>query len=226
MRVVFIGASDACIQAAKSLKKKGYEVVIIEKEKSLIDEISDQIDCSFLCGDGSKPDILREVSPTETDFLFCFSDNDQVNIIASLVGRSIGFKRVITRIEDVQFENVCLELGLNEIMIPSRTVARDIEDVVHGLAYAELSMPIKNEARLFLFAFEEKNETAIKDISLPSDTKIICYYRKGEFSLVKNDEELLEPDDEVVLLTHSKNLAQLREQFNHQPQLREHSNEE
>jgi trk system potassium uptake protein TrkA len=56
------------------------------------------MDCSFLQGDGSQPDILREVNPEQTDFLFCLTDSDQANVIASLVGRSLGFNRVVTSI--------------------------------------------------------------------------------------------------------------------------------
>ncbi len=47
--------------------------------------------------------MLQETDPAHTDFLFCLTGNDQTNIIASLIGRSQGFKRVITGIEDPEF---------------------------------------------------------------------------------------------------------------------------
>lgn len=45
-------------------------------------------------------------------------------ILASLVGRSLGFKRVVTKIEDIEFEHICKELGLEDVIVPSRTVGR------------------------------------------------------------------------------------------------------
>jgi trk system potassium uptake protein TrkA len=92
MRTVFIGAGEVSIETAKALVKKGHEVIIIETDKAKIDELSEEMDCSFLQGDGSRPDILREVNPEQTDFLFCLTDSDQANLIASLVGRSLVFK--------------------------------------------------------------------------------------------------------------------------------------
>ena len=68
-------------------------MIIIESNPEKIEELSDILDCSFLNGDGSKPAILREVGPDQTDVLFCLSDSDQANLISSLVGRSLGFKR-------------------------------------------------------------------------------------------------------------------------------------
>jgi trk system potassium uptake protein TrkA len=143
MRTVFIGAGEVSIETAKALVKKGHEVIIIETDKAKIDELSEEMDCSFLQGDGSRPDILREVNPEQTDFLFCLTDSDQANVIASLVGRSLGFKRVVTSIRDEQFEVICHELGLKDTIIPSRTISRYLEDMVGGSKNVELSTVLK-----------------------------------------------------------------------------------
>lgn len=68
--------------------------------------MSEDMDCSCLQGDGSQPNILREVNPAQTDILYCLTDSDQANVIASLVGRSLGFKRVVTAVGDAQFEHL------------------------------------------------------------------------------------------------------------------------
>jgi trk system potassium uptake protein TrkA len=57
----------------------------------MIDELPDDLDCSFPQGDGSRSDILREVNPEETDELLGLADDDKDNLIAALVGRSLGF---------------------------------------------------------------------------------------------------------------------------------------
>jgi len=100
MRIAFVGAGELTVRSAELLIKRGHEVIIIENEEEKIDALSEILDCSFLHGDGSKPAILREVGPEQTDVLFCLTNNDQANLISSLVGRSLGFKRVIPSIED------------------------------------------------------------------------------------------------------------------------------
>lgn len=124
MRVVFIGASSLAVVTAKLMRERGEEVVIIEHDKDHIDALSEELDCGFLHGDGSKPAILREANPEGTDVLFALTDNDQANILASLVGRSLGFKRVVTKIQDAELEHICKELGLEDIIVPSRTIGR------------------------------------------------------------------------------------------------------
>ena len=216
MRTVFVGAGKVSIGTAKALIKKGHEVVIIETDKARIDELSEEMDCSFLQGDGSQPNILHEVNPAQTDVLFCLTNSDQDNVIASLVGRSLGFKRVVTSIGDPQFEGICHELGLKDTIIPSRTISRYLEDMVGGGENVELSTVIKGEARFFTLIAKEEDAVAAKDLKLPADAKVICYYRDGKFSHA-DGETTFRIGDEVVILTHSKNVPALRERWQPKP---------
>jgi trk system potassium uptake protein TrkA len=216
MRTVFVGAGEVSIGTAKALIKKGHEVVIIETDKAKIDELSEEMDCSFLQGDGSQPNILREVNPTQTDILYCLTDNDQANVIASLVGRSLGFERVVTSIGDPQFEVICRELGLQDTIIPSRTISRYLEDMVGGTENVDLSAVIKDEARFFTLIAKEEDAVAAKDLKLPADAKVVCYYRDGKFSHA-DEETTFRIGDEVVILTHSKNMLALQERWQQEP---------
>lgn len=212
MRTVFIGAGKTSVETAKALIKKGHEVIIIETDKVKIDELSQDMDCSFLQGDGSQPKILREVNPAQTDFLFCLTNNDQDNVIASLVGRSLGFNRIVTSIGDPQFEGICHELGLNDTIIPSRTISRSLEDMVAGSENVDLSSVLKDEARFFILIVKEKDAVMATDLKLPNDAKVICYYRDGIFSHA-DEETTFRIGDEVVILTHSKNMPALQERW-------------
>ncbi len=212
MRTVFVGAANLSIETAKALIKKGHQVIIIETNKEKIDELSAEMDCSFLHGDGSQPNLLREVNPAQTDFLFCLTNSDQANVIASLVGRSLGFKRIVTSIGDSQFEGICHELGLTDTIIPSRTISRYLEGLVGGGEYIELSTVIKGEARFFTMIAKEEEAASVKDLDLPQDAKVICYYRDGKFHHAE-EETTFRKGDEIVILTHSKNMPALQKRW-------------
>jgi len=212
MRIVFVGAGKVSIGTAKELIKNGHEVVIIENDKAKIDELSEDMDCSFLQGNGSQPNILREVNPAQTDILFCLTDSDQDNVIASIVGRSLGFKRVVTSIGDPQFEAICREIGLKDTIVPSRTISRYLEDMAGGTENVEISTVIKDEARFFTLVAKEEDAVAAKALKLPADAKVICYYRDGKFSHA-DEATTFRIGDEVVILTHSKNMPALQKRW-------------
>lgn len=208
MRAVIIGASKLAVRTAQLLLRRGHEVVIIESDKACIDALASEIDCGFVHGDGSKPAILRETDPGGTDLLFAMTGNDQANIIASLVGRSLGFRRVVTRIEDPSFEHICIELGLEDTIIPSRTIGRYLADLFEGRDPLELSAMFRDDARAFAFVAREQDEVAIRDLNLPESSRVICIYRGGKF-LVPRGDTRLKSEDEVVIITRSEHMRAL-----------------
>lgn len=213
MRVAFVGAGEVTVRTAELLIGRGHEVIIIENNSELIEELSDDLDCSFLNGDGSNPKILREVGPEQTDILFCLTDIDQANIISSLVGRTLGFKRVITSIQNPDFEEICLELGLEDTILPSRTTSRFLADMADGVDTLELSTIIKGEARFFTFTVDSEHGEKVADLDLPQKAKVVCIYHQGEFSLA-DAETKLRQGDEVVILAHSESINELKERWN------------
>ncbi len=210
MRAVFIGANKLTVTTAQLLLRQGHEVVIIERDKERITSLVEILDCGFLHGDGSTPTLLRDADPGATDALFCLTGNDQTNIIASLVGRSLGFKRVITRVDDPEFEHICIELGLEDVVVPSGAIGRYLADMFAGHNPLMLSAALRGEARLFTFIAREKDAQSIKDLGLPEQTRAMCIYRDDKF-LLATDDVRLKAGDEVVVLTHSKNMEALEQ---------------
>ena len=212
MRAVFVGAGSLTYMGARILLHRNHEVVIIEKNLERIEAIRERMDCGFIHGDGSIPAILRESDPDATDTLFCLTGNDQANIITSLVGRSLGFKHIVTKIEDPEFEHICIELGLENPIVPARTIGRHLADPFEGHDPLELSTMIREEARVFSFVSREEDTTAIDALELPDMTRIICIYRDGKLLLPESDTGIKE-NDEVVLITHRNNLTTLQKSW-------------
>ncbi|WP_405225914.1 potassium channel family protein [Lentisalinibacter sediminis] len=211
MRAVFVGASPATLAAVRVLLDRDHEVVIVEKDREVIESL-DELDCGVLHGDGSRPAILKEADPENTDFLFCLTTNDQTNIIASLVGRSLGFSRVVTRIENEEFEHVCLELGLVDTIVPEVTVARHLADMMEGRNPLELSAALGSDARLVSFVLGEDHEGRIQDIDMPGDSRIVCLYR-DEALIFAEPDFALEKGDKIVALARTEDADTLSEKW-------------
>jgi trk system potassium uptake protein TrkA len=212
MRIVFLGAGDLTLETASLLIERQHEVVIIEEDREKIEELDEQLDCSFLHGDGSKPQILEEAGPDHADYLFCLTENDQYNIIAALVGRSLGYSQVVLQIHDADYLNICRELKLENAITPSKTIGRYLADMVAGIDILELSSLIKGEARCLMVKIDKKTKGKVCDLDLPEEARVICFYRDDDFLLADQD-TTLQNDDEVIILTHSQHLGQLTERF-------------
>jgi hypothetical protein len=103
-------------------------------------------------------------------------------------------------------------LGLQDTIVRSRTISRYLEEMVGGGENVEFSTITKDEARLFTLIAKKEDAVAAKDLNLPADAKVICHYQKGTFSHV-DEETTFHMDDEIVILTHSKNMPALQERW-------------
>jgi trk system potassium uptake protein TrkA len=131
MRIVFIGAGTLARATTKRLLAKGHEVVIVEKDADVIETLSEEYDCSFVHGDGSRPSVLEDIDPHSTDCLFCVASEDTSNILAAVVARSMDFKKIVVRIETEELLPVCRQLQLEHVIVPDQRVAREL------IAFAE-----------------------------------------------------------------------------------------
>lgn len=208
MKAVFVGASTAAVATAQLLLRRGHEVVVIEKSRERIESLSGELDCGFLHGDGGKPAILREADPGGTRVLYCLTSDDQANILASLVGRSLGFGRVVTKVEDAELVHMCVELGLEDVIIPSNTIARRLGAMFEGQDPLEITARIRGDARIFSFVVPQTDAGPLERLELPQRTRVVCLYR-GEDWLLPEPGTMLVPGDEVILVTAANNVEAL-----------------
>lgn len=212
MRAVFLGSTPLSVMTARILLRRGHEVVMVERNKERIDSLNEDLACGFIHGDATRPAILKEADPSHTDVLYCLTNNDQTNIIASLVGKSLGYARVVTRIDNPEYEHICIELGLEATIIPARTIGRYLADMFEGHDPLELSTMIRDEAWAFSFVAREEDVGLISDLGLPGESRVVCLYRDDKFILPER-ETSLKAGDEVVILSHRRNMATLAKRW-------------
>lgn len=212
MRAIFVGASPLTVMTAQRLLKSKHDVVIIDTDEDKLSDLSEVLDCGFIHGDGSRPAVLEELSPGETDLLFCFSSDDQDNIIASLVGQTMQFSRVITKIEDPDYEAICNKLGLDDTIVPDRDVGERLADLVEGHDVSDLGAAVKGGIRFFHFVAREEDAGKLAELDLPGNARVIVITRDGESIIAGDDDKLLE-DDQVLVLAQRDELDKLRKRF-------------
>jgi trk system potassium uptake protein TrkA len=119
---------------------------------------------------------------------------------------------VLTRIGDPEFEHICLELGLEETIIPTRAIGRVLFDVAEGRDVLEMTTMLRDVARVFSFVLHIEGTITVDELKLPELSRVICFYRNGQFC-IPDDATKLRDDDEVVLITHVDNLKTLEDHW-------------
>ena len=70
----------------------------------------------------------------------------------------------------------------------------------------------KHNARLFTFVAAKKEAVKIGELDLPEDTQFVFFYRDEQFNFI-DGETRFQKGDEIVVLTHSRNLSELKKRW-------------
>ncbi|SFB11008.1 trk system potassium uptake protein TrkA [Poseidonocella pacifica] len=211
MRIVIAGASRFGISTARALIDGGHEVVIIDKDPAQLEAIEEDLDVGLVHGDASLPTIQRDAFGDHADALLLLTNQDDVNILAAVVGRSVGFDRVIPQIVRSELLAVCEELGLNDLITPHATVARSIVRVLEGNSDAALDLRYYKGIQVLGYDVPERFDgQALSDLDLPDRTRVIGIIR-GESEDFLFDAERLCTKDHIILVVDDAHAAQVDE---------------
>lgn len=199
MRTIIVGASRFGIATAKELTEDDHEVVIVDTNAERLENLADDLDCGFIHGDGTLPTVLRDAYGDHADALVLLTNEDDVNILAAVVGRSVGFDRVVPQIVRPELLSVCDELELKDVITPHSTVAQSIVQALKDNSDTSVDLRLHKGIRVVGYAVRPDHDgKTVGQLDLPADSRVIARAHGEEESLVDDDTELTEGDHLIV----------------------------
>jgi trk system potassium uptake protein TrkA len=213
MHITVLGASRFGVATAKQLIEEGHEVVLIDVDKDMLDELADDLDCGMIHGDGTLPSVLRDAYGDGSDALISLTNEDDVNILASVVGRSVGYPRVVPQIVRPELMSVVHELDLDDAITPHESVARSIVAALTQHSEVDTDMSLSGELRIAGQRIHEGQAgQTLGELDLPNGTQAIAHIRGEDESFAGEDIEL-EEGDRLLFVVRKDTLGELNEFF-------------
>ena len=213
MRLIVVGASRLGIALVRQLLDHQHDVVLIDKSRERLDDVSSRLDCGFIEGDGTLPQILRDAYGDSADGLMLMTNHDDVNILGAVVGRSIGYERVVLQIVRSELLEVCEELGFDDVVTPHATVARSIVRSIesHSKVWAQLADAEGLHFGSYRLSGQLDGQT-LDAVDLPNGARAVARLRDDEPPENAPDTELRKGDRLMIAATEDTR-SELEEMF-------------
>lgn len=128
--IIIAGCSRFGANIASILSSKGYEVVIIDINKSNFRKVSRDYSGFKIEGDAIDVDVLIEAGIKNADTLVCATNNDNTNIMISEIGKKIfNVENVVSRLYDTEKEIVYKDFDIN-IIYPTKLTINEFEKLL------------------------------------------------------------------------------------------------
>ena len=203
-RLMIAGGGNIGMRLAQKVEGR-YQVKIIERDPSRCAFISESLNHAIvLNGEASQRDLLLEENIADTDVFLALTNDDEANIMSSLLAKRLGAHKVMALINNpayvdlVQGGEIDIAISPQQATIGSLLAHVRRGDVVNvhslrrGAAEAMEAIAHGDEASSKVVG------RAIQDIDLPEGTTIGAIVRNDEV-LIAHDTIVVEPDDHVIL---------------------------
>lgn len=191
MHISILGASRFGVATARRLIDEGHEVVLIDMDRDKLDDLADSLDCAMVCGDGTLPSTLRDAYGDGSDALVSLTNEDEVNILAAVVGREIGYERVIPQIMRSELLSVVDELKLDDVITPHESLARSIVSGLTEHSEVDTELALHRDLRIASHVVPQRFDgQKVADLDLPDGVRPIA--------LADDDRERFADPDETL----------------------------
>lgn len=216
-RVIIIGGGNIGLYVAKGLEKLGsMKIRLIEHDRKRAEFIAEELERTIvLQGDGLDRAILREAGVAEAETVVAVTDNDQVNVLSSVVAKREGARRSMALINDQDYGPVSEAVGVDRFVDPrATTVSTILQHIRRGRIKGVYSISDGDAELVDAIALETSPlvNKPLRDAELPEGVMIGAVYRDGEV-LMPSGDTVINADDRVVLMSMRENVKDVEQMF-------------
>lgn len=194
----------------------GVTAKVIEADRRQAERAArDLVDTTVLHGDALDPEVLEEANVGVTEAIVAVTNDDETNILASLLAKRYGCKRALTLINNMNYAPLITTLGVDAVVSPRAiTVSTILQHVrrgriraVHTLheGFGEImEAEILDTSRLL--------GLAIRDSELPHGTLVGAIVRGDEVIIPRADTRF-RANDRVVMFVSAQAIKDVEKLF-------------
>ena len=151
-RVIIAGAGQVGEWLARLLIKEKIQVTVIQRGKDRAFDFAAAVpEALVLRGDATEPDLLREAGIEEADYFVAATQQDEANLLSSLLARESGARVVVALYHQPEFLNLMHAVRVDIPLSPRMMIAGTILRMVHRTEILSLDLVEGGDAEVVEF---------------------------------------------------------------------------
>ncbi len=217
-KVLILGGGTIGYTLASSLEGnsgQNFQIKLIEKDEKRCSELKRILNrTAVLQGDSSEMSFFNKEEIAEADVLVAATEDDRTNIIAAVMGKSLGTRIIISQITNNAYTYVYDTTGIEKYVNPYLITAYQILRFTRKGDVLSLSHLKEEYAEVIELVVPKSCRVAGKkvlDASFPKGMLIGTIVRDG-LVIVPDGDTVIEPGDDLIIFTLT-NISQKVESF-------------
>lgn len=213
MKSIIIGGGKIGYYLLKTLKERGYHVVLIERDKNICQRIAEDIDADIICGDGTDLDVLKDAGIEDAEIIAAVTGTDEENLVICQIAKiSFNINKTITRINNPKNISMFKALGVDKTVCSTEVIANLIEYEFDRDNYKIIQTLERGSMILVEIVIHNENQwcnSLIRDLELPCECVITSILRDEKVIYPRGNTQILK-DDKILVITNNAALLKLK----------------
>lgn len=218
-RLIIAGGGNIGYRLAKTLESS-YQIKLIEFDSQRADFLAANLDKTVvLRGSATDQELLLDENIDKTDLFLALTNDDEVNIMASLLAKKLGARKVMTLISNPVYADL-MESGAIDVAISPQqaTTSSLLTHVRKGGAVSAHSLRRGAAEALEIIVRGDAGTShvigrAIDEIKSPSGVTLAALVRNGEVIIAHHDTVIEAGDHVIVFLVDKSNIKAVEKLF-------------
>lgn len=208
-RIILAGGGNIGSNLARQLERN-HHVKIIERDPARAEAIAENLERAIvLVGDCADEELLREEAIDTVDVYCVLTNDDEANILSSMLAKRMGAEKVITIINRPSYVDLVESSAIDIAVSPQQiTIGALLTHIRRGNMVRIHSLRRGAAEAIEAVALGDKRSSrvvgrAIEDIALPPGTTIPAVVR-GEEVIIAHHDTVISENDHVILFVPDK----------------------
>ena len=211
MKIIIAGAGDLGSHLAKLLSSESHDIYLLDLNEERLNTISSQIDVFTIAGDAKSVEIMEQKLISSCDLLIAVTSSEETNMLICILGKKLGAKRTIARINDVNIikenkEHFYNELGIDTLISPTYLATLEIQRLVNQSAFTDDIEFDNGKLTVFGISLSENSSLINKTVRESADLNPNLSFKplalhRDDITLIVNGETVLKENDIVYFIS-------------------------
>lgn len=216
--VMIAGASEVTHYLCALLKGSGIAVKVIEKHMDACDALATAFtDVTVINGDCADQALLIEEGIASADSFVALTSQDERNVLLSLFAKNFNGKKIVTKINRPEYDDIIRHLDLDTTIFPKNITADLIVRYVRAMKNAvgsnveTMYNVIKDKveaSEFFVRADSPITEAPLAKLSFKSDVLVAAILRERTV-IIPRGHDTIQPGDSVIIVSKRKALRDI-----------------
>lgn len=210
--VCIVGGGNIGFKLAQRLEGKKVRVKLLEHNAERCEEIAQELKTTLvLHGDGTDKQMLEEEHIDAMDVVVAVTSDDETNILACLLAKSLGVKETVARVNKSAYLPLLYTIGIDHSISPRLATVNSILQYIRQGGILS-SFSVGGEAAEIVEAQIGDSSAFIgkrvKELGLPKGALLLGVLRGAEASIPSGDTAIC-PEDRIIILIERKVMSQV-----------------